>query len=159
MATQETLSIQSPVFNRGGMIPDEYTPKGSNISPPLKIENVPPQTKELVLICEDPDAPGDKPYVHWLVYGLSPDQNELPAGIFAGRNEQTTFPFREGLNSAGKIGYTGPRPPSGTHHYLFKLFALDKNLMLPAGKTVEEVMQEMGGHIIAEADYVGLQMH
>lgn len=159
MAMSEQLIIQSPVFNRGGLIPTEYTPKGRDISPPLKFGNIPDEAVELVLICEDPDAPGDKPYVHWLVYGLSPDQRELPAGVFAGPTDQIRFPFKEGLNSAGEIGYRGPKPPSGVHHYHFRLFALDKATNLPSGATVEDVKAAIEGHVIGQADYVGIQMH
>jgi Raf kinase inhibitor-like YbhB/YbcL family protein len=160
MAAQEHFQIRSPVFNFGGNIPVEYTGEGKSVSPPLKWGSPPEGTMELVLICEDPDAPTSEPYVHWIVYGLSPNMSELPAGIGDKSPETIEFPFRQGQNSRGEVGYTGPRPPSGsgTHHYYFKLYALDTHLQLPWGKTKSEVLNAMEGHILSETEYMGIRI-
>lgn len=147
-----TMKISSPAFENGGMIPKKYTCDGENINPPLSFSNLPDNTKSAILVCDDPDAPSGH-FTHWLIYDIHPlalsiGENELKTRIM-------TNGSRQGQNDFGEIGWGGPCPPSGTHRYVFKLYALDKMLNLDLGakrKTVEVAMQ---GHIIAEAELTG----
>lgn len=149
------LKIESPVFKNGRTIPEEYTAHGRDQSPPLHWSGLPHNTMELVLLCEDPDAPGSEPFVHWLVYNILPNRHKLPAGV--PHTTSDSVEYVQGKNSFDEIGYRGPKPPPGKiHHYHFRLFALDKYLKLPPGLTKQEVLNAIQGHIIAEADYVGL---
>lgn len=152
------FKIESPVFRNGSTIPDEYTGEGRNISPPLHWSGVPEEAKELVLICEDPDAPGTEPFTHWVVYNIQPNREKLPAGVSADESEGVEF--AQGENSYHELGYHGPKPPPGeAHHYHFKLYALDTNLNLPAGLPKEDVLAAMQGHICSEAEFIGLYRH
>ncbi len=124
-----SLAIQSEAFEADGLIPREYSGEGDNISPPIRWSGVPADARELVLICEDPDAPKPEPYIHWIIYGLSAQRMSLPQAVApvegpASLDAET----RQGKNSAGRPGYTGPMPPPahGVHHYHFQLFALDE---------------------------------
>jgi len=147
--------LESPVFKNGSTIPEEYTGHGRDVSPPMHWSGVPDETRELVLICEDPDAPGVEPFTHWVVYNIQATRDKLPAGIPKETSEGVEY--AQGENSYHEIGYRGPNPPpGGVHHYHFKLFALDTNLNLPPGLSKEEVITAMQGHIIAEAEYIGL---
>lgn len=147
-----TLQVTSPVFEDGGMIPQQYTCDDANISPPLSWEAVPQETRSLALICDDPDAPGGT-FVHWVVYDLPADLEELPENL----PRDKTFPIggEQGINSTEEMGYMGPCPPSGTHRYFFKIYALDKQLNLPAGETKDKLLKAMEGHILAQGQIMG----
>jgi Raf kinase inhibitor-like YbhB/YbcL family protein len=144
------LQIISPVFREGAQVPEQYTCRGQNINPPLNFFNVPAQSQSLVLIMHDPDAPvGD--YTHWLVWDMSTTTetiaaNSVPVGAL------------QGVNSSNKEGYVGPCPPAGTgtHHYIFELYALDKTLGLPAGSNRGALAHAMQGHVLAEAKLAGI---
>src|SRR4051812_2686926 len=126
MAT-ESFKIESPVFRNFTTIPEDYTAHGRNESPPLHWSGVPPETVELVLICEDPDAPGSEPFVHWVIYNIQANRTKLPGKVREGDSETVEFTQRE--NSFHPLSYGGPKPPPGkTHHYHFRLFALDAHL-------------------------------
>ena len=143
------MTITSTAINAKEFIVEEYTCDGNNINPPLTFSEVPANAKSLVLIMDDPDAPGGT-YTHWTIYNMSPatlqiNENSLPLGS------------KQGVNSSGKIGYYGPCPPSGqTHHYYFKLYAVDNSEELKEGASIEEVNQYIEGHIIEQAQLVGL---
>lgn len=143
------MKITSPAFETSAGIPAKYTCDGENINPPLKVSDVPAEAKSLALILDDPDAPVAGGFVHWVVFNLDPttkdiEENSLPAsGI-------------EGTNSAEKTGYVSPCPPSGTHRYFFKLFALDSSLSLDSSAKREDVLQAMAGHILTQAELIGL---
>jgi hypothetical protein len=143
-----TLTIQSDAFENNGMIPSKYTCKGSNVNPPLQILGIPKGAKSLALIVDDPDAPsGD--WVHWVVFNINPkttsiNENSVPSGAILGRNDFS------------KILWGGPCPPSGTHRYFFKLYALDSMLLLARGATKSELLIAMDGHIIEKTELVGL---
>jgi len=141
------FKITSPAFSHGSLIPSRYTCDGDNINPHLVIHGVPAGAKTLVLIVDDPDAPG-RVWVHWLVWDIPAETTEIREG---------TVPFkgREGTNSWGNIGYGGPCPPSGTHRYFFRLYALDLFLKLDEGALREELEDAMQGHILATAELVG----
>jgi Raf kinase inhibitor-like YbhB/YbcL family protein len=142
------LSIASPAFSHQGMIPAKHTCDGADVNPPLSIGNVPEKSKSLALIVDDPDAPMGT-WVHWVVWNIGPGtkgipENSVPQGALQGTND-----FR-------KQGYGGPCPPSGTHRYFFKLYALDASLPLKAGATKAQLEQAMKGHVLAQAELVGL---
>lgn len=145
---RKTMVIQSTAFANNAPIPSKYSCEGESISPPLTFESVPEDAKSLVLIVEDPDAPVEL-YVHWVVFNIQPsvrefEEGKAPAGAV------------EGLNSSGDAGYTGPCPPSGTHRYFFKLYALDSILKTPTIADRKSILEEMQGHVIGEAELVGL---
>ena len=142
------LKIASPIFENNENIPRKYTCDGMDISPPLLIENVPTDAKSLALIVDDPDAPMGT-WVHWVVWNMNPGtkeikENSVPEGAVQGNND-----FR-------KQEYGGPCPPSGTHRYFFKLYALDKVLELRPGSNKADLEKSMKGHIISQAQLIGL---
>ena len=150
----QTMKLTSTVFTEGGPIPSKYTCDGENISPPLTWSGIPPSTKSLALIVDDPDAPG-KTWVHWIVYNLSPASNSLNENMPA-TNQINSQAF-QGTNDFKKIGYGGPCPPSGTHRYFFKLYALDSTVTITSERaTKDELLRNMQGHIIAQAELIGL---
>ncbi len=137
------MQITSSAFSSGDFVPEKYTCEGPNISPPLSFLDVPEQAKSLVLMVEDPDAPA-KPWVHWLVFNIPPSAGGFDEGSIA---QGAT----EGLCNGNTFGYEGPCPPENEHQYLFKLYALDKVLDIPNESDRKVVLQNMDGHVIAEA--------
>jgi hypothetical protein len=147
-----TMEITSTAFANEGMIPRRYTCDGEDISPPLSWRGVPPGAKSLALIADDPDAPR-KTWVHWVVYNVPAESGGLPENV---PPEKTIVGGgRQGTSNFGRVGYGGPCPPSGTHRYFFKLYALDAELGLAPGATKEELLQAMAGHVLAEAQLMG----
>ncbi len=146
------IKITSPVFEEGGMIPKKYTCDGENISPPVNWENVPPDTKSIALISDDPDAPVGT-WVHLVIYNIPPDINKLPENMPT--DKVLSDGASQGMNDWGKVGYDGPCPPSGTHRYFFKIYALDTVLELKPGSTKELLLRAMHGHIISEGKLTG----
>lgn len=152
MATSGKFSIMSTAFREGEMIPQKYACDGKNVSPPLKWESIPVQTKSLALIVDDPDAPAGI-WVHWVIFNIPstaaglqenvPTKDSLPDGSVQGKNDSR------------EIGYDGPCPPGGTHRYFFKLYALDTMLKLSSGSTKPELLKAMEGHIVAQAQLMG----
>ena len=141
-----TMKITSSAFHEGGNIPSKFTCDGSDTSPPLQITGVPSEAKSLVLIADDPDAPGGL-FTHWLVWNIPPQTNSIAEGS-APKGVQ-------GANDFGKSGYRGPCPPPGTHRYSFKVLALDRELDLRSGAKRGQVDGVMKGHIIAQGQLVG----
>lgn len=142
-----TIKISSPAFKHTEHIPAKYTCDGADVSPALVIENVPTTAKSLALIVDDPGAPAGT-WVHWLVWNISPATKEI--------KENTPPPGAEqGLTDFRKCAYGGPCPPSGTHRYFFKLYALDTSLTLPPNTTRTSLEQAMKGHIVAQDELIG----
>jgi Raf kinase inhibitor-like YbhB/YbcL family protein len=142
------MRLTSPAFQNNENIPPKFTCDGENASPPLEISEVPAEAKSLVLIVDDPDAPsGD--FVHWTVWNISPEIKLIAENSFP----ENTF---EGTTDFGKPGYGGPCPPSGTHRYFFKLYALDTLLSLDSSAKSEDVEKAMEGHILDQATLIGL---
>lgn len=146
------LKVISAAFKEGEPIPRQYTCHGINVSPPLEWSGVPKTAKTIAIIADDPDAPSGG-WVHWVLYNL-PSENigfveNLPA------TENLKAGGFQGKNDFGKIGYGGPCPPSGTHRYIFKVFAVDTELALPAGAARAEVEQAMQGHILSQGQLMG----
>jgi Raf kinase inhibitor-like YbhB/YbcL family protein len=146
------IQLTSAAFKEGQPIPRQYTCDGVNISPPLEWSGMPKTAKTVAIIADDPDAPAGT-WVHWVVYNLPaevigmvenlPASDNLKAGGFQGKND-----FE-------KIGYGGPCPPSGSHRYFFKLYALDTELPLKAGATKADVEKAMAGHILSQGQLMG----
>ncbi len=147
------LQLTSPAFRPEAEIPSKYSCDGRNISPELSWSGAPAGTKSFVLVMHDPDAPMAGGYTHWIVYNIpagsdhiaehAPNQDHLPGGGMQGKN------------SSGTYGYTGPCPPSGTHRYYFRLYALDIELDSPARPGKEVLEQAMKGHVLAQSELMG----
>jgi Raf kinase inhibitor-like YbhB/YbcL family protein len=145
--TMSELTLSSPSFPHDGMIPQRFTCDGADASPPLVIANVPGNAKALALIVDDPDAPVGT-WVHWVVWNIGAGTKEIP--------ENSVPPGAlQGTNDFGKQRYGGPCPPSGTHRYFFKLYALDAPLPLKAGADKAGIENAMRGHILARAELIG----
>lgn len=147
-----SLRLTSAAFQNNGAIPDKYSKQGGNASPPLSWTGVPEGTRSLVLVVDDPDAPHG-PFVHWLVYGIPPGTAGLPEHLEP--EKELGIGARQGINGFGDVGYGGPQPPSGTHRYIFHLYALDTDSDVPSVLTRQELDGAIEGHVIAEARLVG----
>lgn len=139
------MKIRCSEFSGDGIIPAKYTCNGENISPPLGIDDIPEGARSLVLIVDDPDAWGE-PWIHWLVFNI-PVLDHI---------EEASAPGIQGVNDFGQMGYGGPCPPSGTHHYVFRLYALDSAIDLPEGANRAQLEKAMHGHILAQAQTTGI---
>lgn len=141
--------IFSPSFQHSERIPSQHTCDGANTIPPLQFSEVPEEAKSLALIVDDPDAPMEGSFVHWVIWNIDPSvqeiaENSIPSGAV------------QGVNDFGNIGYGGPCPPSGDHRYQFKLYALDKKLDLEKGAKKAEVEAAMEGSVLENATLMGL---
>lgn len=145
------MKLKSPAFEEGESIPSKFTCDGENISPELSWSNSPEGTKTFALIVEDPDAP-DGIFVHWVVYNISSEVTNLSEGITP---QKLPFGVKQGTNHFGDSDYGGPCPPSGTHRYYFKLYALDNELTLREGAGKRDLLKAIEGHILAEAQLTG----
>ena len=150
---QSMFQLSSSAFETESSIPQQFSCDGRNISPELSWSSAPAGTKSFALIMHDPDAPIEGGYTHWLVYNIPaaahhlpenvPNQDKLPGGGMQGRND------------SGKYGYTGPCPPSGTHRYYFRLYALDSELDSRAGASKAGFEKAIEGHVLAKAELLG----
>jgi len=146
------IEITSPAFENEGLIPSKYTCDGEDISPPLRWDAVPEGTKSIALICDDPDAPMGT-FVHWVLFNLPAETKELPEGF----PDDETLPdgTRQGITDFGKTGYGGPCPPSGTHRYFFKIYALDIKINLVPIADKPHLLKVMEGHILGKGQLMG----
>lgn len=142
------MQLASPAFTQEEQIPDNYTCKGDDISPPLTIADIPEGTKSLALIVNDPDAPSGS-WTHWLVWNIPPETKEI-------LEDSVPESAVLGENDFGRNEYGGPCPPSGTHRYHFKIYALDTVLALEPGASREELEEAMEEHVLDSAELVGL---
>jgi Raf kinase inhibitor-like YbhB/YbcL family protein len=140
------LLVKSIAFENNKLIPVKYTCDGANVNPPLTVEGIPEDTKTLVLIVDDPDAPMGT-FDHWIVWNIPPTTRKI---------EENTVPGIEGMSSYRKHAYGGPCPPYGTHRYFFKVYALDTQLDLKSNSTKKDVEKAMENHVLAEGELVGL---
>ena len=147
------MQLTSPAFEPGRSIPSLYTCDGKDLSPPLAWSGAPAGTKSFALIADDPDAPAGA-WVHWVLWNLPVTVTDLKARVPAER--ELSGGARQGTNDFGTIGYGGPCPPSGTHRYFFKLYALDTVLPLKSGATKAELEAAMKGRMLAQAALVGV---
>jgi hypothetical protein len=148
VSKSDQLKISSPAFENDGKIPKKYTCDGSNMNPPLRIENVPSNTKSLALVFDDIDAPRGT-YVHWILWNIGPDtreikENSVPEGAV------------QGLNDFKKRHYGGPCPPGRAHKYVFRIYALDTLLKLNPDLTKRDLEKAMEDHIISRAQLMGV---
>jgi Raf kinase inhibitor-like YbhB/YbcL family protein len=147
------MVIASSAFKNGERIPSQHTCDGEDTSPPLSWSGFPNETRTFAILVDDPDAPGGA-FTHWVIFNIPATENGLQEDIPT--TETILNGVLQGTNGFGKIGYGGPCPPSGTHHYVFHLYSLDAALSLPVGATKEDVVRAMNGHILAEAELTGL---
>jgi Raf kinase inhibitor-like YbhB/YbcL family protein len=147
-AAMSELTISSPAFGHNGNIPAKHTCDGRDINPPLAIGNVPPDAKSLVLIVDDPDAPAGT-WVHWVIWNIDPNTADI-------REDSVPKGAIQGVNDFRKHSYGGPCPPSGTHRYFFKLYALDILLNLTPNSGKAGIEKAMQGHILSRAEIIGL---
>jgi Raf kinase inhibitor-like YbhB/YbcL family protein len=140
------LIVKSPAFLPNQEIPEKYGCNGESTNPPLTIEGVPKEAKSLAIIVDDPDAPRGT-FDHWVMWNVSPTTTSIGEDV---------APGTEGLNGMREHGYTGPCPPSGTHRYFFKAYALDTELGLGANSMKRDLEKAMQGHILAQGELVGL---
>lgn len=153
------IRLESPAFPEGGTIPRKHTCDGEDISPPLAWSNVPKAARSFVLIADDPDAPGGT-WTHWVLHDLPADVRGLPEGVPPGPTVTfalvgTVYTAKQGRNDFKKPGYGGPCPPSGTHRYFFRLYALDIIPSLGPETTRQAVLRAIQGHILAEGSLMG----
>jgi Raf kinase inhibitor-like YbhB/YbcL family protein len=146
--TMHQMKLTSTAFQDNGPIPKEHTCDGKDTNPPLAFGNVPSEAKSLAMIADDPDAPVGT-WVHWVMWNIDPgvksiEENSVPAGA------------TQGLNDFKKNKYGGPCPPSGTHRYFFKLYAVDTMLNISPKSTKADLEKAMAGHIVGQGQLVGL---
>lgn len=149
-----SLQLTSDAFINGQSIPAKYSCIGKNISPALAWTEPPAGTQSFALIVDDPDAPG-RTWVHWVLFNIAANTRSLPEDLqVTGKNVDPNAIY-VGNNSSGSAAYQGPCPPSGTHRYYFKLYALDTAINLLPGATKDQLLKEMDGHILAQAELLG----
>jgi Raf kinase inhibitor-like YbhB/YbcL family protein len=141
------LTVTSPAFEDGAAIPREFTCKGANTSPPLAWSGVPSGARSVALVVEDPDAPSGS-FIHWVVYNIDPAQSAIAAG-------EVPQGAVQAMNGGGEVGYTGPCPPSGTHHYRFTVYVLRSPLTVPAGGDPGRVLVAIRGKTTARGTLTG----
>lgn len=143
------LTITSPAFDAEGAIPRKYAKDGDDVSPPVEWSGVPEGTRQLALICHDPDAPLPDGFAHWVVYGIPPSASGIPEG---GGGQYT-----QGRNDYGDQGYGGPQPPEGhgRHHYYFWIYALDTEIDAEPGLNRRELLDRISEHIVEQNRLVG----
>lgn len=139
------LDVSSPSFKNQAYIPSKFTCEGDEVNPAIRVNDIPKEAKSLVLIVDDPDAPHGT-FDHWVVWNI-PVQGKI---------KENSVPGVMGKNGTGTIGYKGPCPPTGTHRYFFKVYALDTKLPLDMGADKATVEKAMEGHILATGELVGL---
>ena len=140
------MKLTSPAFEHNQMIPKKFTCQGNDVNPELNIAGIPAEAKSLVLIVDDPDAPIGT-WVHWVVFNIPSATTKI---------KENSIPGMQGYNDFGRNNYGGPCPPSGTHRYFFKLYALDTELDLKEGIKKQELEKAMEGHILVKTELIGL---
>ena len=140
------LAIKSPVFEPNSPIPKKHSCDGQNTNPPLTIEGTPKEAKSIALVVDDPDAPSGT-FDHWIVWNIPSSTTRIA---------ENSVPGTEGLNGARQVGFMGPCPPSGTHRYFFKVYALNAELNLGVKSTKRELEKAMQNHVIAKGELIGL---
>jgi hypothetical protein len=146
------IEVTSSAFSEGELIPADYTADGRDISPPLEWDGVPAGAVSIAMINDDPDAPMGT-WVHWVVYDMPGDIRSLHEDVPPA--ETLKNGGKHGMTDFGRIGYGGPAPPSGTHRYYFKVYALDCMLDLAPGATKDDVEEAMEGHVLAQGQLMG----
>lgn len=141
----DVMKLSSPEFENGQFIPKKFTCQGQDVNPALTIDDIPENVKSLALIVDDPDAPM-RTWLHWIVYNIP----------VISRIEENSVPGDELVNDFARKSYGGPCPPAGIHRYFFRIYALDTKLILREGALRKNLEKAMEGHIISEAELMGL---
>ncbi len=147
------MRLTTKAFQQDSAIPNRFSGEGQNVSPELSWSDVPEGTESLVLIMHDPDAPRDGGFTHWVLFNIPPNVNHIPENIPAQDNVPGIGVH--GKNDMDEPGYVGPRPPSGTHRYFFRLFALRDDLKLRPGADHAQVRSAMQGLVLGQAEVMG----
>lgn len=154
------MKISSPAFEEGRPIPVRHTADGEDVSVPLTWSELPRGTRSLAVLVDDPDAPAERPWVHWLIYGIGPDADGLPEGIAPTPEPRAVPGARQGQNSFGedRIGYRGPAPPRGrgAHRYRFTLYGLDSTTVPEPGASRDDFLAAIRGHVLGTATLTGI---
>lgn len=146
------IKITSSAFGEGEMIPSKYTCAGDDVSPPLRWDNLPENTRTIAIICDDPDAPMGE-FVHWVLYNLPAGVDHLEEGF--ADDETLEDGTRQGITDFGSTGYGGPCPPSGVHRYFFKIYALDSQIDIVPIADKKHLLTAMEGHLLGQGRLVG----
>ncbi len=151
------IELISSAFDNGEAIPRRYTGEGEDFSPPLHWSGIPEGAKELVLVCDDPDAPTPQPWVHWVIYKIPPTVTELPEGVPPHSRLKLIPGALQGKNSWHTLGYRGPMPPAdhGPHRYFFRIYAVKAKMVIEAGAEKTAVLREISNHVLAEGQLMG----
>jgi Raf kinase inhibitor-like YbhB/YbcL family protein len=147
------MQLTSAAYQEGDRIPSKYTCDGDNISPEFSWRDAPKETKSFAFVIHDPDAPGRDGFAHWVLYNIPPsiaaiDPRVPKRGSIQGLGMQ-------GKNDSGSLGYMGPCPPSGTHRYFARVYALRDKVNLQPGATYAELMSAIQNLIIEQAELMG----
>lgn len=147
------MIIENPAFKNNERIPSKYTCDGDNMSPELRWNRAPKESKTFALVMDDPDAPMGV-FTHWVIFNIPSSENGLPENVPTdGKLPNGSV---QGRTDFGRIGYGGPCPPSGVHRYRFRIYALNTSLNLPVGTTKQQVLKAIQGHVLADAELIGL---
>jgi hypothetical protein len=153
------IEVTSTAFAHGQPIPPKYSGEGADVSPPISWSGMPENAQELVLICDDPDAPTAEPWVHWVIYKIPAALTGLPEGIERRARLKEPAGVLQGKNSwpSQNVGYHGPMPPPGhgTHRYYFRLYALEAKLVVSPGMDKKGLLEEIKGHVLGEGQLMG----
>lgn len=149
------LVVMSPSQGTDGRLDDRHSAYHDNISPPLTWDGV-AGAESYALVVEDPDAPRDKPFIHWMIWNIPPEAGGLPEGVPQAQRIAPPHPIIQGRNDNGDYGWVGPMPPAGhgVHRYYFQLFALDQRLELDPDTPLEELINVLKGHTLAKGEMV-----
>jgi Raf kinase inhibitor-like YbhB/YbcL family protein len=156
----QKIAVASPTLKMDETMPRDYTPDGRNLSPPLAWSNLPPATREIAVVCEDPDAGNPPPFVHWVIYRIPPTAKGLPEGVPI--DPAAPMPAEisgaiQGVSGFRRAIYRGPAPPPGKpHHYHFVVYALDADLGLKPGLTRADLLSAIAGHVIGQGELVSI---
>ena len=146
------IKLTSPSFSDGEMLDKKFACDGENVSPAMQWENLPEGTSSIAIICDDPDAPMGT-FVHWIIYDIASWMKGLEEGI--ADDETLENGIRQGINDFGYTGYGGPCPPSGTHRYFFRIYALDKHIDSVVVMDKDLLLKKMDGHVLGEGQLMG----
>lgn len=149
LVTEKGMQITSSAFGQNADMPSKYSCEGIGVSPPLSFANIPEETVSLALVLHDPDAPREGGFTHWVIFNMAPTMT----GIAENSNPSSGI---QGSNGTGSTGYRAVCPPTGKHHYIFTLYALDTVLDLDSSATKETLDSAMEGHILEQAELVGM---
>jgi Raf kinase inhibitor-like YbhB/YbcL family protein len=157
---RQKIAVSSPALKMNETMPRDYTPDGRNVSPPLTWSNLPPATREIAVVCEDPDAGNPPPFVHWVIYGIPAAAHGLPEGIPIAPAAPMPAEISgaiQGVSGFRRAIYRGPAPPPGKpHHYHFIVYAIDADLGLKPGLTRADLLAAINGHVIGQGEIVSI---